>query len=70
MIREINGFPILSGLRGQGACDVDALTDLLMSVSHLVIEESEIKELDLNPVRLYEVGLLALDVRILRQPHN
>lgn len=68
MIREIKGYPILEGLRGQVACDIDALIELIMSVSRLVTEVNEIRELDLNPVRLYERGLLALDVRIFCQP--
>jgi acyl-CoA synthetase (NDP forming) len=65
MIREIQGYPLLSGVRGQAACDLEALVDLLLSVSRMVMEHPEIRELDLNPVRLYEKGLLVLDARIL-----
>lgn len=65
MIREIRGYSLLKGARGQTACDVDALADLLLSVSRMVTERPEIKELDLNPVRLYEKGLLALDARVM-----
>jgi acyl-CoA synthetase (NDP forming) len=64
MIRDIKGYPLLTGARGQVACDLDRLTDLLLAVSDLVMERTNIKELDLNPVRLYEDGLMALDVRI------
>ena len=42
-----------------------SLAELLLSVSRLVTEHSEIKELDLNPVRLYENGLLVLDARMM-----
>ena len=65
MIREIKGYPLLKGLRGNPPCDLEKLADLLMSVSRLVTEKREIKELDLNPVRVYQEGLLALDVRIM-----
>jgi len=64
MIREIQGYPLLSGARGQAPLDVEALVELLLSVSRLVMEHREIQELDLNPVRVYEHGLLALDARV------
>ena len=65
MIREIKGYPILTGLRGQKPRDLEALADLLLAVSRLVSERPDIEELDLNPVRLYEQGLLVLDARIM-----
>jgi len=65
MIREIRGYPLLTGARGQAPLDVASLAELLLSVSRLVTEHSEIKELDLNPVRLYENGLLVLDARMM-----
>jgi len=65
MIREIKGYPILTGARGQKACDLEKLTDLLLAVSDLIVQGKNISELDLNPVRLYEDGLMVLDVRML-----
>jgi len=65
MVREVRGYPLLAGVRGQAACDVDALVDLLLSCSRLVLEHPDVEELDLNPVRVYEEGLMALDARIL-----
>jgi acyl-CoA synthetase (NDP forming) len=65
MIQDIRGYPLLSGTRGQGSYDVEALADLLLAVSRMMAERAEIQELDLNPVRLYEQGLMALDARIL-----
>jgi acyl-CoA synthetase (NDP forming) len=65
MIEEIRGYPLLTGARGQAPLDVASLAELLLSVSRLVTERREIKELDLNPVRLYEDGLLVLDARMM-----
>ena len=65
MIREVQGYPLLAGVRGQKACDVSALVDLLSKVSRLMVERPDIDELDMNPVRVYEHGLLALDVRVM-----
>ncbi|MBW2370136.1 MAG: acetate--CoA ligase family protein [Deltaproteobacteria bacterium] len=66
MIREIKGYPVLNGIRGQEPCDIEALADLLICVSGMLEKEADITELDLNPVRVYENGLLALDARIIR----
>jgi acyl-CoA synthetase (NDP forming) len=65
MIQEIKGYPILAGIRGQKPRDLEALADLMLAVSRLVSERPNIEELDLNPVRLYEQGLLVLDARIM-----
>ena len=67
MIREIRGYPLLTGTRGQSGRDIDRLIDLLMAVSRLVIEKPNTKELDLNPVRLFEQGLMVLDVRMIEK---
>jgi acyl-CoA synthetase (NDP forming) len=64
MIREIRGYPLLSGVRGQAPVDIAALAGLLQSVSRLVTEQIGVEELDLNPVRIFEHGLLVLDARV------
>ena len=66
MVREIKGYSMLTGLRGARSSDVQAIVDLLLSVSKLVTEHPEIVELDLNPVRVYETGLLVLDARMMK----
>jgi len=65
MLEEIEAYPLLTGARSQPRCDLQALVELLLSVSRLLMEHPEIKELDLNPVRLYERGLLVLDARMM-----
>jgi len=67
MVEEIQGYPLLTGARGQASYDLDATIDLLLSVSRLLIDHQEIKELDLNPVRLYHKGLLVLDARMMEK---
>lgn len=68
IISESKGFAVLSGLRGKPRVDLDALVHLLLSVSDFVVEEGDVKELDLNPVRVYEQGVLVLDVRLIARP--
>jgi acyl-CoA synthetase (NDP forming) len=64
MIREIKGFPVLEGFRGQEPADVEALEKLLLKVSAFVEAHPEIEELDLNPVFAYRDGALAVDARV------
>ncbi len=66
MLMELKGYPLLAGARGTAPCDVNAVVDLIMNLSCLAMENPDIRELDLNPVRVYQKGLLALDVRIMR----
>ena len=64
MIREIKGFPLLEGYRGQDPADLAALESLLLRVSEFVEKQPEVSELDLNPVFAYKDGALAVDARI------
>ena len=64
MVREIKGFPVLHGFRGQEPTDLEALEELLLKVSAFVDAHPEIEELDLNPVFAYKDGVLAVDARI------
>jgi acyl-CoA synthetase (NDP forming) len=64
MIREIKGFPVLEGFRGQEPADLEALEKLLLKVSAFVEAHAEIEELDLNPVFAYKDGALAVDARV------
>lgn len=64
MVSEIMGYPLIAGYRDQNGYDEGQLVKTLLSVSQLMQEHPEIRELDLNPVRLFHRGLAALDVRI------
>lgn len=50
MVREIKGYRMLQGYRGQPPADIKAIEDILLRISHLVEEIPEISELDLNPI--------------------
>jgi acyl-CoA synthetase (NDP forming) len=64
MLREIKGFPVLQGFRGQEPADLDALEKLLLAVSAFAEAHPEVEELDLNPVFAYKDGAVAVDARI------
>jgi len=65
MITEVKGYPILKGYRGQPPADIDAIVKILMNTSRLVTRHTEIKELDLNPILVYEKGAKTVDARII-----
>jgi len=64
MIREIQGYPVLEGIRGQEPADVEALESLLVQLSAFIEANPEIAELDLNPVFASQTGAVAVDARI------
>lgn len=63
MLDQLRGVALLAGARGQPVLDRQALTDVLVRVSWLLADFAEIRELDLNPVRVYGDSCLALDWR-------
>lgn len=65
MIGQIKGAKLLTGHRGSAPKDTDAIADLILQVSKMVMENPEIKELDINPVFVYEDGLKVVDARVL-----
>lgn len=64
MIREIKGYPLLEGYRGQEPVAVSKLEEMILQVSSFVEQHPQIDELDLNPVFAYSDGAVAVDARI------
>jgi acyl-CoA synthetase (NDP forming) len=65
MIREIKGYPLLEGYRGQKPASIPALEKLIVKVSQFVEKNPQIKELDLNPIFAYPDKAVAVDARII-----
>lgn len=65
MIEEIKGKRLLEGVRGEKPCDKEDLIDKLLRLSQLVEDFPIIKEVDINPYVVKEVGGVALDARII-----
>jgi acyl-CoA synthetase (NDP forming) len=65
MIKEIKGYPVLEGYRGQEPANISFLEDLLLKVSDFVDKNPEIKELDLNPIFAYKNRAVAVDARVI-----
>jgi len=65
MIREIKGYSLITGYRGQPAVDEQALADCLLTVARLAEGSPDIVEIDLNPVFAYPNGIQVADVRMI-----
>jgi len=65
MVKEIKGYPVLQGYRGQKPASIPALEELIVKVSQFVEKNPQIKELDLNPIFAYPDKAVAVDARII-----
>ena len=66
MIGRLKCLPLLKGYRGEKGINMQALEEMLMKLSDLLLDHPSISELDLNPV-VYDPqknALIAVDVRI------
>jgi len=65
MIREIKSYKILEGARGMPKADQETIADILLKTSNMLMECPEIKELDMNPVLVYDKGAKIVDARVI-----
>ncbi len=65
MVTNVKAYPLLTGYRNTPPSDLDAIITVLLNTSKLVMNNPEIKELDLNPVMAYEKGTKTVDARII-----
>jgi len=63
LIKQIKGYKLLKGYRGNPPVDFDALINIIVSVSE-IMATNLIKEIDLNPVALYPEGAMILDAKL------
>ena len=66
MLRELRGFPLLTGVRGTEPSNLDFLKEMLQRVSLLVGDHPEIAELDINPMKAFAARerCVAVDARV------
>ncbi len=64
MVRNTKAATLLHGYRGSTPADEGAVADALLRVSALLDLCPEIQELDINPLKAFEQGARAVDVRV------
>ncbi len=56
MVRGVKGYALLNGFRGAPKADIETLDRMLVCLSDLVVDNPEIKELDINPLLVHPEG--------------
>jgi len=64
MLNEVKGTALLRGYRGSAAADEAALSELILRVSALLEICPQIREMDANPVKVLEKGVVVVDARV------
>ena len=64
MINEIKGNKILGSARGMKAVDITILTDILIKIGKIGMENENIKEIDINPLIISENKPVAVDALV------
>jgi acyl-CoA synthetase (NDP forming) len=69
-VKKLKSYKILQGTRGKGAGDIAGYIDMIERVTHLLHQFPQIRELDINPVRVLAdgSGVVALDARLRIEP--
>jgi acyl-CoA synthetase (NDP forming) len=65
MIKNIKGYKVLTGIRGEAPKDIEAIKGILLKISEIAIDNPEINEIDLNPVIVHEKGASVVDSRVM-----
>jgi acetyltransferase len=66
MIRQIRGYRLLEGVRGEPAVDLRGLAEILERFSQLVEDLPQLEEMDINPLMVFPQAkdFRAVDVRV------
>jgi len=65
LMEETRVFRILQGYRGRPAADLGQLEQMLVCLSHLLVDFPEIAELDMNPVIIKDGKPCVVDARVI-----
>ena len=69
LLEETKVYQLLTGHRNQAPADLTVLEEMLVRVSQLMDDFSQIKELDINPFVIEGSSACALDARIVLHPN-
>jgi acetyl-CoA synthetase (ADP-forming) len=64
MMKEIRGYEILESTRGMEPVDLDMLSDILITVGRIGLENEMIQEIDINPLIISGAKPIAVDALI------
>jgi acetyl-CoA synthetase (ADP-forming) len=61
MMKDIKGHKILVAVRGMEAADLYMLSDILIKMGQIGLENESVKEIDINPVIIFGNNPVAVD---------
>ena len=64
MITEIKSYPILVGVRGGRALDIDGIVDAILLLSQIMQDFDELQEVEINPLIVQEKNCYAIDALV------
>lgn len=67
MLSELESWKLLLGMRGKPQADIDALAQVIVNISQIMLENPSIAELDLNPVLVRTDGVIVADAKVVLQ---
>jgi len=67
MVRELKGYPLIAGYRGEQPRDESALIRIISAAAGMFHDDDTIIEFDINPLILYASGGCAVDARFYRE---
>jgi acetyltransferase len=70
MLKELRGYKVLEGVRGQKPRDVDALVKAMVGLSEIfAAHRNHLSDMEINPIMVRERGhgAVAVDVRLVRK---
>jgi acetyltransferase len=70
MLEELRAAPLLAGFRGGSELDRRAVARCLVLLGELLCEHPTVQVLEINPLRVYPGGVLALDALLLVEPRD
>jgi acetate---CoA ligase (ADP-forming) len=65
MMQEIKGYKLLEGFRGKEGINKEAVKQILLNLSNLVQNESNIKEIDFNPIIANKQKATVVDAKLI-----
>ncbi|KPK20959.1 MAG: carboxylate--amine ligase [Nitrospira bacterium SG8_3] len=70
MMQEIKGHKILENVRGMPAADLEELSEILIRVGEIGLDNEAIKEIDVNPLILSGSQPVAVDALVVLSPKS
>jgi len=64
LIRQTRVAKLMQSFRGKPAADIQAVAEILVKISQIVIDHPGITEIDINPLLVDSAGAIALDARV------